>query len=191
MLGDQRLELADHLVVAAEPEVGLDPVLVRDESQLLEPRDRALGEGLVAQVRQSGPAPEGEPLGQQVGGLAERAPAQRSVSLFGEPLEAFRVQLVRIDAQPVRGALPRHAIVHDLAQLRDVDLERVRRRGRRLVAPEVFDQQLGRDGLVPAHEQKRQQGTRLLALDRERRAVQHYLDRAEHPVLQAIPPAAG
>ena len=97
VLRDQRLELADHLVVAPEPELGLDPVLVRDEAQLLEARDLALRERLVAQVRERRPAPEGERLGEQLGGLAKRTSAQRGVSFFREPLEAFRVELVRID----------------------------------------------------------------------------------------------
>ena len=45
VLGDQRLELADELGVAAERELGVDALLERRHAQLLEARDLRLGEG--------------------------------------------------------------------------------------------------------------------------------------------------
>jgi hypothetical protein len=191
LIRDQRLELPDHLVVAPEPEVGLDAVLVGHEAQLIEPRGLALGERLVAQVGEGRPAPQSKRLAQQLGGLAERAAAQRSVAFLRQLLEALRIELAGVDAEPVRGPFPRQAVGDDLAQLRDVDLERVRGRCGRLVAPQILDQQLGRNGLVPAQHQQCQQGARFLAFDGQRRALQHYLDRAQDAVLQAVPPAAG
>src|SRR4029453_17388776 len=61
---DQRLELRDELDLPAELEVCLDPLLERDEPELLESRDLALGKGLVQEVRERGPAPERERLAQ-------------------------------------------------------------------------------------------------------------------------------
>jgi hypothetical protein len=46
MLADQPLELGHQLGVAAEDEVGLDPLLERGQPQLLETRDLTLREGL-------------------------------------------------------------------------------------------------------------------------------------------------
>jgi len=170
--------------VAPETKLRLEAVLVGGEAELLEARDLALGERVVTQVGQSGPAPQGERLAKQVGGLAERAAAQGGIALLRELFEALGVELPGVDAQPVGGPLPGQAVGNDLAQLRDVDLERVGGRGGRLLAPEVLDQELGRNRLVPVQEEQRQQRARLFAFDRERGAVQLYLDRAENPVLQ-------
>ena len=43
-LGDQQFELGDDLAVPPDPEIGLDPILRRRQSQLLESRDLGLRE---------------------------------------------------------------------------------------------------------------------------------------------------
>ena len=58
MLGDERLELADELVVAPEREVRVDPELDRRQPDLLEPGDRRLGEALVGEVGERRAAPQ-------------------------------------------------------------------------------------------------------------------------------------
>ena len=58
MLGDERLELTDELVVAPEQQVGVDPELDRRQPDLLEPGDRRLGEALVGEVRERRAPPE-------------------------------------------------------------------------------------------------------------------------------------
>jgi hypothetical protein len=70
VLGDQLLELGDEIVLAPECEVSLDARLERDESQLLEPVDRRLGERLVREVLQRGAAPEPKSLAKDCGCLA-------------------------------------------------------------------------------------------------------------------------
>ena len=57
VLGDQRFELADHVAVMAEREVGLDPLLERGQAELLETRALVPGERL-RDLGQRGPAPE-------------------------------------------------------------------------------------------------------------------------------------
>src|SRR5207248_4085211 len=57
---DQPLELRNELVAAAALEIGLDPPLVGDESQLLEPSCLLLGKRLVREVGERGTAPERE-----------------------------------------------------------------------------------------------------------------------------------
>ena len=63
VLAHERLELADHLCVAAEREVCVDALLEGDQAQLLEPRDLLLGERLVVEVRQRRAAPQRQRLG--------------------------------------------------------------------------------------------------------------------------------
>ncbi len=58
VLGDERLELSDQLVVAPECEVGVDPELHRCQPDLLEPGDRRLGEALVGEVRERRASPQ-------------------------------------------------------------------------------------------------------------------------------------
>ena len=84
MLGDQRLELADQARVAAEREVGLDPLLERRQPELLEPAGLDPRERLLAELGQRRPAPEGERLAQQ----ARRAAGVGVARLGDEPLEA-------------------------------------------------------------------------------------------------------
>ncbi len=186
VLDDQRLELTEHLVVAAEPELGLDPVLGRREPQLVEPRDLALDERVVAEIRERLPTPERQRLLQELGGLAVRAPAERCRSFHGEPLEALGVQLVGLDPQAVGAALGRQAVGDDLPHLRDVDLERVRRGRGRLLAPQVLDQEIGSDELVSVQQKQREQCTRLTAFYRERRAIRFDLERPKNAVLHRI-----
>ena len=89
VLARQRLQLADELVVAADREIGVDPVLERGQPQLAEPRDLALDERLVGQVGQRRPAPQRERRAQ----LLRRRRGIRAVGLGDEPLKAREVEL--------------------------------------------------------------------------------------------------
>ena len=62
VLGDQCLELADHVAVAAERQVGLDALLHAREPQLLEVCALDLRERLVGELRKRRPAPQREGL---------------------------------------------------------------------------------------------------------------------------------
>ena len=55
--------------MAPELGIGADPLLARDEPQLLEPADLGLGEVVVGQVGERRPAPERECLAQRRGAL--------------------------------------------------------------------------------------------------------------------------
>ena len=67
MLGDEALELADELAVAAEGEVRVDAILKRGEAKLLEPADLALRPRLVGELGEWRAAPEREGLAQALG----------------------------------------------------------------------------------------------------------------------------
>ncbi len=58
VLGDQRLQLPDQLVMAPECEVGVDPELDCCQPDLLEPGDGRLGEALVGEVRERRAPPQ-------------------------------------------------------------------------------------------------------------------------------------
>ncbi len=75
MLDDERLELDDELLVASELEIGLDPLLLGGEAELVEARDLGLSEVRVSELRQRGAAPERERLPQL---LRRRARAHRA-----------------------------------------------------------------------------------------------------------------
>ena len=168
----ERLELADDLVVAAEPELGLDPVLERGEPAA--PRaarsrpartTRSASRRAPARARARAPRAAARRPRRTRGGRA-RLPLPRRAARSARR----RARRARPEGGS-RAALGRQAVGDDLAQLRHVDLERVRRGRRRLLAPEVLDQPIGGDELVPVQEKQREQRTRLTAFYRERRAI--------------------
>ena len=71
--GDERLELGDERAVAAEGEVGVDPLLEQREPELLEPRRLDGGERLEGELRERRAAPERERLVQPRSGSLEVA----------------------------------------------------------------------------------------------------------------------
>ena len=110
---DQRLELGDQLLVAAERELGVDPLLERYQPQLLETRRLGLGEGLEGEVGKGCAAPRRERL-------AERGRAfSRLESLRCDecPLEAACVDLLVAGVEDVAGRAPLDRLrAHPLAQ---------------------------------------------------------------------------
>ena len=97
MLGDERLELRDQRPLAPERELGLDPLLPRDQAQLLEPLDVDARERLELEVRERPAAPQALAVPQHPG-RAFRVPLlERSPPLGQQPLEAVQVELAGLD----------------------------------------------------------------------------------------------
>ena len=69
----------------------------------------------------------------------------------------------------------------DLAQLRDLVLQRVGRVGREIVAPAGLDELVGRRHMANPKGQKRQHDALLLAAERRCTKVGGHLQRAEYP----------
>ena len=112
----------------------------------------------------------------------------RNLGLLAEPLEARHVELVRIDTEHIPRRSRQHPIVTDrLAQMRDVDVERLRCARRLALAPEVVPQPFCRDDLVRVQEQDRQQGSLLRAAEREESRFAADLKRPEDPELHFSP----
>ena len=85
----------DDVGVAAERELRVDELLVRRDPQLLQPRDRGLGERLVGEVGERGAAPQGEAALQRGGGGRRMAGGELAPAPVEEVLEAARVELLR------------------------------------------------------------------------------------------------
>jgi hypothetical protein len=158
LLRQQRLELGQHLAVAAGVEILVDRDLERGRAQLVEAPDLRSGERFVGDVGQGRPAPQPQRLAR--GALGEQPlepggvhPVSAQLQLVAAPARRDRVVL------PVRG--------HRLAQVRHVELHHLGRRGWRLVAPQPVDQPLGRHGRAGVEREHREQGARLRAAERD------------------------
>ena len=190
VLGHKRLHLADEIRVTAEREIGLDALLERHEPQLLEARDRRLGERLVREVGKRLPTPQRERRAQEPCRLlrvAGRACSARAIELA---LEARDVELVRLDSGDVPGWTGRdHGLAAGLSQsftqLGDVDLDDLRGRRRRLVAPELVDQAVNRNDLVRPQQEDGEQRTLLRSSERQDTSTVSDLERAEKPEVQS------
>ena len=181
--GNERLQLGHHLVVPAECEVSLEPLLDRAQPHLLQPRDLRLRELLVRQVRQRCPAPERKRIAQ----LRGRALGGGTARLGHELLEAGEVQLGRIDVQNVARRASHEPVVPDrLSQPGDVDLNGLGGRERRRGAPQRIDQTIGRHHLVRVQQQHGQDRTLLRAAQGERALVPRHLKRAENAEVHAL-----
>jgi hypothetical protein len=179
----ERLELTRDLGVAAAGELGVEPLLVRGEPQLVQPGDLGLSERLVRQVGERRPPPQIESVAQQL----RRRRGSCAAGLGDELLEALEVELTRLEAQDVAGrARDDHTRSELPAQLGDEDVDALDdRRGRRL-APELVDQPLGRDHLVRVQEQDGEQRARLDAAERQHAAVGTDLERPEDRELHSL-----
>ena len=176
VLGDQRLELGHDGVVIAEREVSVDALLERDDAKLFEPARLGFGIRLVRDLGVRRPAPQRERVVQEPGavrGLAIACVAQRR-------LEPGRVDLPRVGAQHVTGrARDQHVLAEQPAQLGNRVVERRARRARRLVAPELVDDAIGRDDVVRPDEQRREERALPLAGDLDELAVALDLERPQ------------
>ena len=181
MLADERLQLSDRLVVTAEREQRVAPLLAGDEPLLFEPLAFRPRERLVEDVRQRPSAPERERL---VGGREPLARIRSSAHLRQQPLEPAYVDgLVRdVEAEGAAAALEQTVASERLAHARRVHVERVRGGRRRIFAPEGIDERFARHGLVSTQEQIREHCPLLSATECRRAAF--YLERSEQTELQ-------
>ena len=162
MLRDERLELRHELRAAAGLELGLDPLLVGEQPELLEVAD-VVAKRLVDELGERLPVPEIERLAQQPRAL-ERLLAGR---LGAQPLEPPQVEVVAVRRRgrsPERGVRTRSRP----SALRSATIEF----WRDVVAvfgglsPQIdVDEVVGRDDVTRAQQQEREHG----ALPRRRR----------------------
>jgi hypothetical protein len=101
MCADERLELCDHRGVHAEPQLAVHAHLERAEAQLLEPADLGLGELLVGDVGERGPAPHVHRRGEQGMRALDVAGPQRAAPVPRHALEDLGVELTRLYGEQV------------------------------------------------------------------------------------------
>ena len=155
-----------------------------DGAKLLEPRDLRLRERLVEEVGERRPAPERERLAQRALGSAASPPssaARPSCARRAKRWTSTRSGRARARS-PARGS--RSTGPERLAELRDVDLHRMRGRLGRIAGPERLDEPVDRDdapGLEREHSEER---ARLRPAERDGLAASFGLDRAEETYLE-------
>jgi hypothetical protein len=179
---DETLQLRNELGCPAECQVCLHALFERLQSQLFEPRRLGLRERVVDEVCERGVAPKRERVGQQ---LRSTRGIGGCVRCGERVFEAGRVELLRLDAQDVSWRARYERIRPErAAQPRDVDLDVVARGSWPIVRPELLDQPVDRDDLVPTQQEYSKQSALLRRSERERAAVPGRLEGAEDPELE-------
>ncbi len=182
MPADEPLQLRDELGVPAELEIGVDALLECGNALLFEAGALGARERCV-ELGERRPAPERERLAEHIRRLGRR--------LVPRPcdggLEAIEIELALAHPNQVAAGLGDDRVAAErLAELRDVHLNRGRGGLGRLLAPELVDQALTRDGLVRVQEQKAEEAALLGACDLEAVAVVLDLEGAEDPEVHVL-----
>ncbi len=154
----ERLELRHELRVPGEREIGVDPLLEDGRAQLLEPRDLGLRERLVEEVRERRAAPERESFTERALGRDRVVSLERGASLLREACEPVDVDPLRRQLELVAGRAGRNHRPERLAELGDIDLDRVGGGLGRITGPQRLDQPVDGDdaaGLEREHGKER------------------------------------
>ena len=182
LLGEQRVDLGDDLVVAAGGQVGVDRQLGGGQPQLFQPADLGDANGSSATSASGSPRNSASawraasPFGARAASATSRSSRQHIDQL------AVDLQLVRAPA----GDDLRAAVVgQHLAQPPDVVLDHLGRAGRRLLAPQTLDQPVRGDGPVGLQPEHRQDRALLGPAECDRAVVDGGLEVAEEPDLHA------
>lgn len=190
VVGDQRLELGDEAEVSGERELGVDPLLDRCETELLQPLGFDPRKSLELEIGERPPTPE-------LLGCAERdrcggwiAAGKRLAAFRGQPLEPLQVELPRLDPEQVAGrprdqtGLVRRQRAQELAKPRDVVVEGVLGRVQALVGEELADQPLTRDDAIRAEQEEREQPALLRSTGVDHLSVQANRERTKDAELE-------
>ena len=180
MTRDERLQLADQVVLQAERKIGVDPFNQSAQAKLLQPPDLVESERLIGEVGQRRAAPQSERVAQQRRGPRRVACRLSPLPLVETLLEAVNVQLASLNVECVTSRLgPQTVVAQCATQLRDVVLEDLRRRRGRPLTPKLVDQPVRRERLVRMDQQERQQRTLLATPERDRSPLIADLERTE------------
>jgi hypothetical protein len=185
----QGLELADQLGVAAEGQLGLEPLVEDAQALLLQAGGLGLGEAHPLEVGQRPPAPQPQRPPEPVGGRVQLPGRPGRPGLGEQALEVGQVELLRPDLDEVAGLAGDQdalGLAEGLAQLVDQEVQRLPPRAGRRVVPQGLDQAGGGHDLVGLEQQDGQQCPHPRPADHQWPAlvVQH-LERAEQPELHS------
>ena len=195
MQAHEGLELAERLCLAPQGEHGLEARLEGLQAQPFELGDPRLSEGLVRQIGEGRPAPDLERARERRLCIGERTCGGCCLALGDESLEDVCVETARLDLEEIAGglgcerALVFGFLVEKLAQLRHVDLDAVRCRRRRVVAPESVDEPIPRDDAIALEQEQGEERTLLDPAEREQTSFLRHLQRPENSELDhQLPP---
>jgi hypothetical protein len=140
MLRDHIADLHDDVRVAAAGKLSLQPTLLGEEPELVEPRRSRAEKRSIVEVGERRPAPERERIGEGRCRLLNPSVGERLRSRVREALETVEVERFRVNADYVAGA-PRldRVSTQRFSELRDVTLNEIRRGCRRIVRPELVN----------------------------------------------------
>ena len=178
---DQDLGFADDPGVLPDREQGVDPLLAGDEPELVQARRLRPQRPVLRDICEGIAAPEPERLVEHRGGDA-RVDDPDLPRVIQELVEAGRIQLRPIEPQPVAGGPAFDAVgAEQLPQVGDVRVDRAPRRLGRIVSPDLTHQDVGRDQLVGADDQMREDRALLPSAELHRLLRPIDLQRSEDP----------
>jgi hypothetical protein len=184
-------------VVPPQGELRVDPILDRGQTQLLQARDRRLGERVVGEIRERRAAPQCQSVVEQTERTIGLAVLEGPMTRASQPFEPLCIHLLAFDAEHVAGRLrDQHlgrragqaARLQDTAQLPHIHLERLGGSARSALPPDVVHQQVGGDNLAVSQEQRRQNGLLLRPSKRDRTAAVPYFQPPEKSKVHGAPP---
>ena len=198
MLGRQHLQLADHVVVASEGQVGVDARLEHGQPLLVDGRCLGQGCAVVHQLEQRRTAPQRQRVGQCATGGDGPPGCQLDVSGGCQFLETPEVDGVGRQIEAVPGVVEHEVdAVERAAQPGDVALQGSGGRRRRMVGPDRLDQRVSAHRTAACRDQRREHEAGLATADVDRiPVVVGDLERPEHSEphrrsVPAVPPRNG
>ena len=180
---ERRTERRRQLAMLAEGEPDLEVLLERVDVQHLEPACLGAEPRGAGQPLQRRPAPEGKRRGDRVRRGRNVAGPQRGAGLREQLLEPHGID-DRVLERVAVGRADDRLLSQRGPEPGDVVMERVPRRGRKLLAPEAVDERVDVDHAAVPEREHRQQRLTLRAAHVRGRPARDNLERAEQPDLE-------
>ena len=193
MVRGQFAEFRHQLPVAAERELGVDPLLEGCQQDLLQPPTGDLGERLVLEIRERRPAPERQRIALGLKGLRRLPGRQGLTRLLRQPFEALQVELFRRDVNRVSGRarLDPCVLAEELPQLGDLTVHLRRCRDGWAPCIELVGKRVDRDDPVRIEQQDRERRALLRSAELNRPRRSDDLERTQDPELEHRRTVAG
>ena len=173
-------KVGDELQMTTTGELGIDPPFEGDGPKFVEPCTVSSSRVGSCEIRERGAAPQGERDRQGIGGGLRIANGECSGRLGKEGLEAPEIDVAFLGAQPVAVRLRLDAGDAECpTQARHVDPNRVPRTGGRIVAPDLIDEVVRRDGLADVQDKERENRPLQIAADLDAAAWSDDFERAQ------------
>ena len=184
LFGAEPGRLGKRIVVFTEREEGFEASFETVESDLVEPGRFGSCELVVGDVDERRSTPECEPAGQYRQGELRIVGSLRCSTLPKQLLETYAIEGERRNLHPVpRGHRLDRLATELVPEMRNIELDELRRRGRRLARPKRFDDPLDRSDGTVMQEEIDEQCALFRRADRDLHAFSFNLERPEHPEL--------